>query len=207
MRKAVSPTESVSEACQCPYTIAKEARQTKMVFDCREEPGPARLTDRSCRIRVLEALGREFAVNAVVLSDFVETQYASESLQLLLKLTELSQDLKRLGLRDPYATYFASQKALSSSQKTKQRETCKECRFNPRRMFPGLDASLKANVVKTYANFGKGADALKNAQKPAVCDPCLEASGEDFDYLFGRIEDLRGHILYHGFKILESGGG
>jgi hypothetical protein len=177
---------------------------TKMVFDCREEPGPAQLTNRSCRIRVLEALGREFAVDAVVLSDFVETQYADESLDLLLQLNQLSQDLKRLGLRDPYARYFASEEEYSASKLAKQKDTCENCRHSPPRLFPAMDASLKGNVVKTYANFEKAAEALKNAQRPTACNPCLEATATDFDYLFRRMEVLRGHILYNAFRIIES---
>ncbi len=205
--EAATADEAPSEGCQCPYAIVREGRLTKMVFDCREDPGPATLANRACRIRVLEALGREFAVDAVVLSDFIETQYTEESLELLLRLNELNQDLKRLGLRDPYAAYFAGREDLSSAQKSKQRETCQGCTYNPMRMFPSLEETFAANVVKGYAEFGRGAEVLQGADRPPVCNPCLEASAGDFAYLHDRLEALRSHILYHGFRITESKGG
>lgn len=185
----------------CRYQLQHDLNKIIMVADCKECQGDSNLNNQSCLTAILNALCQEYNVDSVVLSHYVETKYADDSMQMLMKMVEIVHDLEQMGIREPYKEYFAKDPKLSSSLKNQQKNTCQKCELKPEKVFAGL----KKNFLRDLSGFYIELDnVIKKvvANENEACDRCMKATKSDLLYLFKKLEDLRAYVIYKGFQIV-----
>ncbi len=144
-----------------------------MKCSCGDCPRGANLRDARCFPRVLYSLDREFGINTVTLSHFVETEYVGESMEMLERMLAIKRLMERMAGRTPQ---FQGQ----------GNPPCSECELNPGTVFSSLSKTFQISQGKFYDSFFHYI-VLLNKGKGASCRSCLNASKSDFAFLFQKV--------------------
>jgi hypothetical protein len=172
-----------------------------MIASCKECDGKADLKDSICFSGILNGLCQEFNVDDIILSHYIESKYADDSMQVLRMMVEIVNELEHMGIRKPYAEYFESDSDLSSSQKNKQKDTCDKCALAPENIFTPLKKHFVKDLNVFYEEFNKLLGTIqKNSNE--TCARCISETKSDLIYLFNKLENLRALVIYRGFQIV-----
>lgn len=189
------------ERLVCKYQLQHDHNKITMVADCKECQGDSNLNNQSCLTAILNALCQEYNVDSVVLSHYVETKYADDSMQMLMKMVEIVHDLEQMGIREPFKEYFAKDPKLSSSLKNQQKNTCQKCELKPEKVFMGLKKNFLGDISRFYSKLENVIREV-GANENEACDSCMKATKSDLLYLFKKLEDFRAYVIYKGFQIV-----
>jgi hypothetical protein len=149
----------------------------RLVVDCKEAPeSEADLRDPSCLAAVLGHMEREFGIESVVLSHYVERQYGADAMDALRRIVAIANLLTQLGSRPPAPNF----PGLSRKQITAK---CEACRFNPKTLFDGLRSRLERGFTEFHASFAGTTEQLQRYREPG-CAACVSATTNDLVYLF-----------------------
>jgi ssDNA-binding Zn-finger/Zn-ribbon topoisomerase 1 len=167
-------------------------------MDCRSDAG---LHNKQCLTGILNGLAQEFNVDSVILSHYIETKYADESMRVLRMMVEFFQNLDQMAIRDPYNEYFADNEELSSSTRNQQKGKCEKCAVKPEAIFSSLKKDFLKDVSKIYYTFNNFTEKVA-ANREETCERCMRATKSDMVYLFNRLENFRAYVIYKGFQIV-----
>ena len=149
----------------------------RLIVDCKEAPeSAATLRDPACLSAVLGHLEREFGIESVVLSHYVERQYGAKAMDALRHILTLANLLGQLGERPPSPNF----PGVSRKQ---VRAKCGACPFNPRTLFEGLRSRLGRGFVDFHAGFSESTEKLHRYREPG-CRACVSATTNDLIYVF-----------------------
>lgn len=185
----------------CKYRLSFDSNKITMIASCKECAGKADLKDGKCFSGILTGLYQEFNVDDIILSHYIESKYADESMQMLRMMVEIVNELEHMGIRKPYAEYFESDSKLSSSRKNKQKDACERCALAPENVFSPLKKHFVKDLNVFYEEFNK---LLGKIQKnnDETCARCISETKSDLIYLFNKLENLRALVIYKGFQIV-----
>ncbi|UCF08837.1 MAG: hypothetical protein JSW28_03870 [Thermoplasmata archaeon] len=192
--------ESV-EQLPCKYDIEFSSRQNVMVAKCKECDGEGGLTDQKCLMGMLNAVSKEFNIDSIILSHYIERLYEKDAVDVLRHMARLVKEFDRLSIRNPLKQYF-SEKEIPA-----QRSKCQGCDMNPQNLFPEMRQQFIMNVENFYMVFLDRVRSIYSASKDPKCKQCLSTTNSDIVYLFDKLEDLREDIIYKAFKIKVKRGG
>ncbi len=185
----------------CKYRLSFDSNRITMIASCKECVGQADLKDSTCFSGILTGLCQEFNVDDIILSHYIESKYADDSMQMLRMMVEIVNELEHVGIRKPYSEYFKSDSDLPSSQKNKQKDACEKCALAPENMF----SPLKKHFVKDLNVFYKEYNTLLGKiqdNSDEACARCISETKSDLIYLFNNLENLRALVIYKGFQIV-----
>lgn len=185
----------------CRYNIKRESNKTKMIADCKECGGRATLKNSKCMIGILNAMSKEYNVDSIILSHYIETRYSDAAMDLLRKKVELLREFDQLSIREPYNEYFLNDDELTSAQKSKQKTVCEKCGLKPSLIFTTLKNSFIKDIDHFYNDFSSLSGNIAKHKEPQ-CSSCIKTSKSDFIYIFNRLEELRAFVVYEGFQIV-----
>lgn len=172
-----------------------------MVAQCMECKGGAGFDHKKCLTGILNGLTQEFNVDSVVLSHYIETKYADDSMQVLRMMVEILQNLDQMGIRKPYEEYFAKEESLSSSLKNPQKSKCEKCNLEPETVFSDLKRQFVKDISSFYCKFNDVTGSVA-ANREEACNKCVKAIKSDLTFLFNRLENFRAFVIYKGFQIV-----
>lgn len=149
----------------------------RLVVDCKEAPDSAAdLRDPTCIAAVLGHLEREFGIESVVLSHYVERQYGPIAMDTLRRILAMANLLSQLGARPPAPNFPGlSRKQIASK--------CGACPFHPRTLFDGLRSKLMRGFAEFHTGFTDSTEKLNRYREPG-CRSCVSATTNDLIYLF-----------------------
>jgi hypothetical protein len=185
----------------CKYRLSFDSNKITMIASCKECAGQADLKDRTCFSGILIGLCQEFNVDDIILSHYIESKYADDSMQMLRMMVEIVNELEHMGIRKPYAEYFESDSNLSSSQKNKQKDSCEKCELTPENIFTPLKKYFVKDLNVFYEEFNKLLGKIQD-QSDEKCARCISETKSDLIYLFNKLENLRALVIYKGFQIV-----
>ncbi len=149
----------------------------RLIVDCKEAPDEAAdLRDPACLAAVLGHLEREFGVESVVLSHYVERQYGPKAMDALRRILAYARLLNQMGARRPAPAF----PALSKKQVAAR---CGGCPFRPRTLFAGLRERLLGAFASFPAAFRQTAARIDGYREPG-CAACTGTTANDLVYLF-----------------------
>jgi hypothetical protein len=172
-----------------------------MIASCKECDGKADLKDSICFSGILNGLCQEFNVDDIILSHYIESKYAEDSMQILRMMVEIVNELEHMGIRKPYSEYFEGNSDLSSSQKNRQKDLCEKCTFAPENIFTPLKKHFMKDLNVFYDEFNKLLGKIQR-KDDAACARCISVTKSDLIYLFNKLENLRALVIYKGFQIV-----
>jgi hypothetical protein len=172
-----------------------------MVAQCMECQGGSGLEHKKCLTGILNGLSHEFNVDSVILSHYIETKYADDSMQVLRIMVEIIQNLEQMGIREPYEEYFANEESLSSSLKNQQKGKCEKCNLEPETVFSDLKKQFVKDISSFYYKFNDFTGSVA-ANREEACNQCVKATKSDLVFLFNRLENFRAFAIYKGFQIV-----
>ena len=194
-------SQEQDEQFVCKYHLSHEQNQIAMVADCKECEGEASLNEQACLTGILNGLAKEYNVDSVVLSHYIETKYADDSMQMLMMMVEILHQFEQMSIREPFKEYFADDESLSSSGKNQQKTTCEKCEFKPEMGFSALKKEFLRDISGFYSELQKFSKRV-GTNKQEACAPCIKATKSDLIYLFNKLEDFRAFVIYKGFQIV-----
>ncbi len=151
--------------------------RARLIVDCKEAPeASADLRDPKCLAAVLGHLEREFGIEAVVLSHYVEKQYGPKAMETLRRLLALSRLLGQIAVRDPAPNFPGMARKQVAAR-------CAACPFNPHTLFPKLRERVLGDFSAFHAEFLRSTEAL-HRYREAGCKACTGATANDLIYLF-----------------------
>ena len=149
----------------------------RLVVDCKDAPDAAAdLRDAGCLAAVLGHLEREFGIDSVVLSHYVERQYGPAAMSLLRELLTVTNLLSQLGTRPPQPNF----PGVSRRQVAVK---CAACPFNPATLFEGLRSRAARSFDEFHGAFSSTIEKLSHYREPG-CKGCVSATTSDLSYLF-----------------------
>lgn len=149
----------------------------RLVVDCKEAPeSAADLRDPSCLAAVLAHLEREFGIESVVLSHFVERQYGADAMDALRRIVAMANLLNQLGSRPPAPNF-------PGLSRKKVNAKCAACPFHPKTLFDGLRSRLERGYAEFHEAFTGATEQLHRYKEPG-CGTCVSATTNDLIYLF-----------------------
>jgi hypothetical protein len=190
--------EDPIEQLPCKYEIEFTSRQNVMVAKCKECEGEGDLTDQKCLSGMLNAISKEFNIDSIILSHFVERFYEKNAVDVLRDMAGLVKEFDRLSFRDPLKQYF-SEKEIPS-----QRSKCQACEKNPQNLFPELRGLFIMDIEKFYKNFTQRIRTVYTTTNEPKCKKCISTTNNDIIYIFDKLENLRTDILYKAFRVVEK---
>ena len=172
-----------------------------MVAECTECQGRAGLDDKRCLTGILNGLTREYNVDSVILSHYIETKYTDDAMHMLEMMVKMANEMDQMAIREPYREYFENDDGLTSSLKNQQKSTCGKCALRPETIFSKLKKHLLSDIDHFYTEFGSITGQV-DANGEEACAQCMKAMQSDLIYLFNKLEGLRAFIIYKGFQIV-----
>lgn len=187
----------------CRYRLDYDSNRITMISDCKEcgRGGEPSLNNQICLTGILNGLCQELNVDSVILSHYIETKYAEESMQMLKMMVEIIHDLEQMSIRNPFVEYFANDTQLTSSFKNQQKSACEKCELKPEKVFTRLKKHFLRDISTFYDefnNYSRGIDAYKKRE----CAKCIKTTKSDLIYLFNKLENFRAYVIYKGFQIV-----
>jgi len=156
--------------------VELQPSRARLVVDCKEAPDEAAdLRDPACLAAVLGHLEREFGVESVVLSHYVEKQYGPRAMDILRRILAYARLLNQVGTRRPTP-------AFSDLSKKQAVAKCTACPFRPRTLFAGLRERLLGQFATFHAAFTEAADRVDRHREPG-CEACTATTANDLVYL------------------------
>ncbi len=154
-----------------------QSSRGRLIVDCKEAPEDAAdLRDPACLAAVLGHLEREFGVESVVLSHYVEKQYGPRAMDVLRRILAYARLLNQVGTRRPTPAFAG----LSRKQVAAR---CGPCPFRPRALFSGLRERLLGRFGTFPAALTDAADRVALHRDPG-CAACTATTVNDLAYLF-----------------------
>lgn len=190
-----------NEQFMCQYHLSREQNQIAMVADCKECDSEASLNHQTCLTGILNGLLQEYNVDSVVLSHYIETKYADDSMEMLMMMVDLIHELEQMSIRNPFKEYFSDDESLSSSSKSQQKTACEKCELRAESGFLVLKKAFLSDIAGFYDELSKFSKQV-NANKKDACAKCMKATESDLTYLFNKLEDFRAFVIYKGFQIV-----
>jgi len=172
-----------------------------MVAKCMDCQGGAGLVNEKCLTGILNGLASEFNVDSVILSHYIETKYAEDSMQVLGMMVDVLKNLEQMVMREPYEEYFANNESLSQSQRNQQKGACGNCELKPEVIFSSLKGQFVKDISGFYSTFND-LTAKVAANREGACDECITATKSDLIFLFNRLENFRAFVIHKGFQIV-----
>ena len=149
----------------------------RLIVDCKEAPeASADLRDPACLAAVLRHLDREFGIEAVVLSHYVEKQYGPQAMEALRKILALARLVGQMASREPSPNFPGTPRKQVAAK-------CAACAFNPHALFGRLREKVLEDFAAFHAEFLTSAEALRRYRDPG-CKACTAATANDLIYLF-----------------------
>ena len=146
-------------------------------MDCKEGAESATdLRDPSCLAAVLVHMEREFGIESVVLSHYVERQYGAKAMAALRGIVAMANLLNQLGSRPPSPNF----PSLSRKQ---VKAKCSACPFHPKTLFDGLRSRLERGFAEFHVAFTGATEQLHRYREPG-CATCVSATTNDLIYLY-----------------------
>ncbi len=185
--KSKDEEEKDSRQVNCSYSV-ETPREKWLIFGCKDCKAGSDLTETSCRKGVLKGLGDESNVGGVRLSGYLEKAYDRESLEVLMEMRRLMDEIDELSMRST-----PSQEDLS----------CEKCKHNPKNIFSHLEKSFLRGIEDFYQELYSISNDVKEVnKKKKQCKNCIDNTRDDLVYLFNESEDLREKIFRYGYRIL-----
>jgi len=194
-------SELKDEEFLCSYRLQHEPNKITLVADCKECNGEANLNNRTCLRGILNGLCQEYNVDSVILSHYIETKYAEESMHILRMMVEIVHDLEQMAIREPYEEYFANDDRLVQSFKSQQKAKCEKCDLKPEGIFFKLKNNFFDDLAILYEEAGEITKKIEE-NKERACAECMKGTKSDLIYLFNKLENLRAYVIYKGFQIV-----
>ena len=97
----------------CKYHLSRDSNKVTMIVQCIECQGEAGLDNQRCMTGILQGLYQEFNVDSVILSHYIETKYAEDSMKILRMMVDVLLNLDHMSLRKPYDEYFANHEVIT----------------------------------------------------------------------------------------------
>jgi len=157
--------------------VELQPSRARLVVDCKEAPEEAAdLRDPACLAAVLGHLEREFGVESVVLSHYVEKQYGPKAMKILRGILGYARLLNQVGTRRPTPAFSGLSKKQTAAK-------CAPCPLRPRTLFAGLRERLLGHFATFHAAFTEAADRVDRHREPG-CEACTATTENDLVYLF-----------------------
>ena len=146
-------------------------------MDCKDAPDAAAdLRDPGCLAAVLGHLEREFGIDSVVLSHYVERQYGPAAMNLLREILAITNLLSQLSTRPPQPNFPGVSRRQVAAK-------CAACPFNPATLFEGLRSRAVRGFDEFHAAFSASIEKLYRYREPG-CKDCVSSTTNDLSYLF-----------------------
>jgi len=166
---------------ECVFSQAEvQPSRARLVVDCKEAPDSvADLRHPECLSAVLGHLEREFGIESVVLSHYVEKQYGSRTMDTLRRTLGLASLFSQVGSRPPSPKFPGFSKKQIALK-------CAACPFHPRTLFRGLREDLLRDFAAFHGAFADIAEKLYRYREPG-CRTCTAATTNDMIYVFQEV--------------------
>ena len=170
----------------CLVEMRESHGRLSAVFDCKGCARESDLASEQCWRGVTAAIADASALDSIVLSGHVETEYAGQGLEAMERLRMLGASARRL----------AGRAAPSDSK------TCAGCPFNPATLFAECSSGFAGGVRTGQAAIGKASAAMMSGLPTQSCQSCFKASEKDLAYLWSEYRSACGEILKEAYGIV-----
>ncbi|MGM0509670.1 MAG: hypothetical protein ACQESD_00885 [Thermoplasmatota archaeon] len=167
------------EIVTCDHKIRQEEGERKLVINCKECDGGFSLDN--CLPGILLALKKEYQIDSIIISDYIERQYGGEDIELLKNMAELINRLERWTSR-------------SGSKKQ-----CSKCPIHPPEMYSDIRDSLLRDPGSAYTSLLRYS---KELMKKSGCPDCRRSTKEEFMVLSKELLGLKSKILSEAYGVV-----
>jgi hypothetical protein len=192
----------VKKKLRCRYSIEVESNTTKLVFDCRGCQGSGDLDDARCFGEAIAALRSEFNVDSIIFSNYIETNYYGLAIDALKRISGIMNEVQRFSGRIPWKEMGETKDIKLQSRK----KMCLQCDKNPAKIFSVIEKRGKRSIESMCKSFNHYLSVIESLPADRQCHKCNQNTRADLNYIQDKIEDLKMHVLYHAFKVVEVDG-
>jgi len=167
------------ESAPCNSKITDVGGVRKLIVNCKDCSEDFSFND--CLKGLVLAFQDNYDVESLVLSDFIETQFIGDELEIIEGLRQISDELDRLSARTGGAD-------------------CAGCEIEPKKMY----STLKDRLLTDHENFYQLLSdyAIKIIKKEG-CEDCRRSAKEEFTVLGKKVLEYRSKILLDAYGILR----
>ncbi len=167
------------EIVTCDHEIRQEKGKRKLVINCKECDDDFSL--KHCLSGILLTLEKEYQVDTIILSDYVERQYSKEEVTLLKNIADLINRLERWASR------------------SEDKKQCGDCPLHPPEMYSALRDSLLVDPGSAYSSLLKYS---KELMKKDGCPKCRRSTKEEFTVLSKQLLEVRSKVLEEAYGVV-----
>ncbi|MFW6040400.1 MAG: hypothetical protein ACOC85_01020 [Thermoplasmatota archaeon] len=163
----------------CDYEVSQEVNERKLIISCKDCENDFDM--KKCFSGIILALGNEYTVDSLILSDYIEKQYSESTLKILKMYSRLTEELD----------------ALSSEERDDKK--CKNCELYPKQMYSELKESLLSggDIYNTFIKY------VKILIEKEGCTTCRKETRDELSVIAKRLLQLKSEILLEAYGILE----
>ncbi len=184
----------------CEYTMGSDEEVITMSLECKGCPGP-HMPEGKCLGPLLAAFLKEYNVRKINVSHYIEKQYYGTAITIISKITNLSNEVENLSLRNPVKEYFGRK-----GVKEGRRVPCLKCAVHPGRLFRKMRLLAIKDIQRFYNTLKSTANKIpQQKRKTKFCERCLHATTEDLNYIFDEYEKIAGFIANHAYNVMLQG--
>lgn len=169
----------VKEIVTCGHKIRQEEGKRKLVINCKECEEDFSLDH--CFPGILLALEKEYQIDSIILSDYIERQYSGEGIEVLKSIADVINRLERW------------------TSRSEGKKECQKCPIHPPEMYSdirGLSLRDPGAAYEALLNYSK------ELMKKNGCPKCRRSTKEELTVLGKELLQLRSDVLAEAYGVV-----
>jgi hypothetical protein len=120
-------------------------------------------------------------------------------MELLKRISNILNEIQQCSSRSPWREIQESRDLKVQTIK----KICSQCKANPARLFQAIEKRGMKSIESLPTSLSHYLSALDGLPKSDPCLKCIEITRMDFQYIMKKLEELKAHVLYNAFRIVE----
>ena len=185
------------QSSRCEYELEYEGQKQKMVINCKGCTQNYSMANPGCISGILHALSEVFMVDYLYISQYLDTMYFGDSVELLEQMKSLVNQIGNYSLRRPDHQF------KQHHPKYKKKVPCAACPVNPQKLFTKLKSEFASDFEIFYNHLNPMITEVHKLQPRAdYCNNCRYNTLENLEDVFNRFEKITAFILLSAYKII-----
>lgn len=184
---------------QCNYKIEYEGQKQKIVINCKTCSENYSMANPTCIKGILYSLSEVYMADYLYISQYLDTMYFGDSLELLERMKTLVNHIGNYSLRKPEHQFKLNH------PKHRKKIPCPACPVNPQKLFSTMKEDFSKDLDGFYNRINPIISEINKFQPRAdYCNTCRFNTLECLDDVFQKFEDLVRFILLSAYKIVYN---